>query len=160
MASGEIVLQALQAIEFTKDLEDKQLEKLASIATFVTFSEGAMIFREGDASDLVYLIETGEVDLLTQVPGHGQVTILTLGPGQLLGWSSLFPPERKTAGAKTLQATRAVAINATKLRELCEVDHVLGCRIMWRVAEVISNRLRAARTQLLDMFEPSKKRKS
>lgn len=159
MASNEIVLQSLQTIAFTKDLEKEQLEKLASIATYVTFSEGTTIFKEGDVSDLVYLIESGEVDLLTQVPGHGQVTILTLGPGQLLGWSSLFPPERKTAGAKTRQPTRAIALNATQLRELCQVDHDLGCDIMFRVAQVISTRLRAARAQLLDIFEPQKKRK-
>jgi CRP-like cAMP-binding protein len=156
--TSEIVLQALQSIKFAKNFDQKQLEKLASISTQVTFSEGSTIFHEGDASELVYLIEEGEVILTTQVPGHGQVTIFTLGPGQLLGWSSLFPPERKTAGAQTKVFTRAIAINATQLQELCQSDHDLGYSIMWRVAEIISNRLRAARAQLLDMFEPSKKR--
>jgi CRP-like cAMP-binding protein len=156
--SSETVVRALQNIEFTKELEKKQLDALASVATYVTFSEGATIFREGDASDLVYLIDSGEVELLTKVPGHGHVTILTLGPGQLLGWSSLFPPERKTASARTLSPTKAIAINATKMRELCQEDLSLGCHIMWRVAEIISQRLRAARAQLLDMFEPTKKK--
>lgn len=158
MMSTEIVLGALQRIEFTKDLGKGQIESLASAATYVTFSEGSIIFREGDASDLVYLIDEGEVELLTKVPGHDQVRILSLGPGQLLGWSSLFPPERKTASARTLQPTKAIAISATKMRELCLEDQTLGCHTMWRVAEIISQRLRAARAQLLDMFEPMKKR--
>jgi len=145
-------------MEFTQNLEPKHLEKLASIATHVTFSEGATIFREGDASELVYLIEEGQVSLVTQVPGHGQVTILTLGPGQLLGWSSLFPPQRKSAGAQAMEPTRVIAINATQLRNLCQTDHSLGNSIMWRVAEIISTRLRAARAQLLDIFEPTKKK--
>ncbi len=38
--SSEIVLQALASIEFSKDLDQKHLEKLASIATYVTFSDG------------------------------------------------------------------------------------------------------------------------
>jgi CRP-like cAMP-binding protein len=156
--SSETVLRALQSLEFTKDLEPQHLEKLATIATHVTFSEGSTIFREGDASELVYLIEEGQVSLVTQVPGHGQVTILTLGPGQLLGWSSLFPPQRKSAGAQTMEPTRVIAINATQLRELCQTDHSLGNSIMWRVAEIISTRLRAARTQLLDIFGPTSKR--
>lgn len=157
--STETVLEALQAVEFTKDLELEHLEKLASISTHVTFTEGATIFREGDVSELVYLIQDGEISLVTQVPGHGQVTILTLGPGQLLGWSSLFPPQRKTAGAITNEPTRLIAINATQLRELSQTDHELGNSIMWRVAEIISKRLRAARAQLLDIFGPiSKKR--
>ncbi len=156
--SPDTVLKALKTIEFTKDLELDHLEKLASISTHVTFTKGATIFREGDISELVYLIEEGQVSVVTQVPGHGQVTILTLGPGKLLGWSSLFPPERKTAGAITNEPTRVIAINATQLRELAQTDHSLGNSIMWRVAEVISNRLRAARTQLLDIFEPTGKK--
>jgi CRP-like cAMP-binding protein len=156
--ASDLVLQALQSIEFTQNLELKHLEKLVSISTPVTFSEGATIFREGDISELVYLIEEGQVSVVTQVPGHGQVTILTLGPGKLLGWSSLFPPERKTAGAITNKPTRVIAINAAQLRELAQTDHSLGNSIMWRVAEVISNRLRAARTQLLDIFEPTGKK--
>ena len=157
--SSELVLQALQSLEFTQELDPGQLEKLASISTLVTFTEGAAIFKEGDISELVYLIEEGQVTLVTQVPGHGQVTILTVGPGELLGWSSLFPPERKTAGAIAQDATRAIAINATKLRELSQTEPELGNKIMWSVAEVISNRLRAAREKLLDMFEPVEKKK-
>ncbi len=155
---SETVLRSLQSLEFTKDLEPQHLEKLATIATHVTFSEGSTIFREGDISELVYLIEAGQVSLVTQVPGHGQVTVITLGPGQLLGWSSLFPPQRKTAGAQTLEPTRVIAINATQLRELCQMDPSLGNKVMWRVAEVISERLRAARAQLLDIFGPTSKR--
>ena len=155
---SELVLNALRSMEFTQDLEPKQLEKLASIATYVTFSEGATIFREGDDSELVYLILEGEVSLLTQVPGHGQVTILTVGPGQLLGWSSLFPPQKKTAGAQTNASTKAVAFNALQLQELCTADHDIGFEIMSRVAQVISNRLSVSRELLLDMFESTKKK--
>ena len=155
---SELVLNALRSMEFTQDFEPKQLEKLASIATYVTFSEGATIFREGDGSELVYLILEGEVSLLTQVPGHGQVTILTVGPGKLLGWSSLFPPQKKTAGAQTNASTKAVAFNALQLQELCTADHDIGFEIMSRVAQVISNRLSISRELLLDMFESTKKK--
>lgn len=152
----ETVLKALQSLEFTRDLKYEHQAKLASISTHVTFSESAILFNENDISELVYLIEEGRVALLTLVPGHGNVTILEVGPGEILGWSSLFAPKRKTASAKALEATRAVAINATRLRELCRADTELGYNIIWRVANVISDRLRAARAQLLDMFEPSR----
>ena len=157
--TSELVLNALRSMEFTQDLKPKQFEKLASIATYVTFSEGATIFREGDDSELVYLILEGQVSLLTQVPGHGQVTILTLGPGQLLGWSSLFPPQKKTAGAQTRTSTKAIAINASQLHELCTTDYDIGYEVMSRVAQVISNRLSASRDLLLDMFELPREKK-
>lgn len=153
MSSTINVLEALNTLEFTREFDQKQREKMASISTYVTFSKGATIFQEGDASDLVYLIVEGEVSLTTKVPGHGQVDILTIGPGQLLGWSSLFTPKRKTAGAHTLGPTKAIAINAHKLIDLCKQNTDLGFQLMWQVADVISGRLRAAREQLLDIFE-------
>jgi CRP-like cAMP-binding protein len=156
--TSDALIRALETIEFTQDLDKKHLETLASISSQVSFSEGANLFREGDISELVYLVEEGEVILETQVPGHGQVAIHTLGPGQLLGWSSLFPPEKKTANARASIPTRAIAINAAKLRELCDTEFELGCKIMWRVAQVISNRLRIARSQILDIFEPSRRK--
>ncbi len=150
----ESVLQTLQAMEFTRDLEPRHLEKLASMATEVSFAEGETIFREGDMGDVVYLIQEGRVAVEIHVPGRGRVTVLTVGPGQLLGWSSIFPPRRKTASGRAVTPVRAIAINATQLREACQADHDLGYAILWRVAEVIADRLKATRMQLLDVFAP------
>jgi CRP-like cAMP-binding protein len=154
--SHEALIKALQSLEFTKDLKHEHLAALGAIASHVSFSEGATIFSEEDVSELVYVLERGRVVLLTKVPGHGEVPILELGAGDLLGWSSLFAPKRKTASANVVEAVHAIAINATKLRELCRTDTELGYNILWRVANVISERLRAARAMLLDMFEPSR----
>ncbi len=150
----ESVLRALQSLEFTRDLDPQYLKKLAAIATEVTFSEGATVFHEGGPSELVYLVEEGEVAVEIQVPGHGQVQVLTVGPGQLLGWSSLFPSRRKTASGRALTPIRAIAINSEELRKLLDTDHELGYAIMWRVAKVIAERLEATRMQLVDMLTP------
>ena len=149
----ELLLAALRSMEFTQGLTSEQTEKLASISTHVTFSEGATIFHEGDESELVYLIQEGEVSLLSRIPGHGLVTILTLGPGQILGWSSVFPPQKKTAGALANAPTKTIAIHSAELAKLCDADHDIGFEIMSRVAQISSKRLIAARNLLMDIYE-------
>lgn len=156
MASDDL-LQMLQSMDILKEFSRAQLSKLAEICGRVTFSEGAQIFREGDESELVYLVEEGQVILETKVPGHGQVHLLTIEPGQLLGWSSIFPPRRKTASARAGTPVEAIAIHEDGLRQLCQSDTDLGFLMMWNVAQVISDRLRAARMQLLDVFAPTKR---
>jgi CRP-like cAMP-binding protein len=148
------MLEALQDMEFVAGLTVQELETLASMSHFVVFSDGEMIFREGDMGKLVYLIQEGNVAIETHVPGHGRVTVLTVESGQLLGWSSLLPPQRKTAGGRALSQTRAIAIDAVQLWEACQADHDLGYAVMSRVAQVIANRLRATRLQVLDIFAP------
>lgn len=106
------VLQTLQELEFTKDMEPRYLEELAALASEIKFGEGQTIFREADVGEFVYLIAEGQVAVEIHVPGRGRVTILTVGPGQLLGWSSLFPSAHKTASARTVTTAAATAVTA------------------------------------------------
>jgi hypothetical protein len=151
----ETIPKTLQELEFTRDIPLEQLEKLAALAFEVSFHEDFTIFRETDAGELLYLIKSGQVALYVSVPGKGRMTILTLGPGQILAWSSLFPSGRKTASARTVTPTEAIAFNAAQLRDAMDEDKELGYAILWRVADVVANRLKATRLQLLDIFAPS-----
>ncbi len=151
----ETILEAFQELEFTSNMDPTQLEQLSALAFEVSFAEGQWIFRETDVGELVYLIKEGKVALSISVPGQGRKSILTLGPGQILGWSSLFPSGRKTANARTVTPTRAYAFNASQLREAMDADHDLGCALLWEIANVIAGRLKATRLQLLDIFAPS-----
>lgn len=153
--SSDAVMSALKSIEFGQFMETQHLEKLASMSKLVWFSADEEIFREGDVEDTVYLILEGQVSVEIYVPGKGRVTVLTLGPGQLLGWSPLFAGNPNTASGRTTIRTRAIAIDAHRLRIMCQIDHELGCAIGWRIAEVIAGRLRATRLQLLDIFAPA-----
>jgi CRP-like cAMP-binding protein len=134
---------------FTQGMEPNQIKKLASIATEVKFDSEEAIFREGDEARTIYFIVEGQVIIESRVAGHGLVTMLTLGPGELLGWSSLFPPRRKTSSARALQPTWAVAIDTEKLQQLCQTDHLLEDSIIRRIADVIAARLKATRQHML-----------
>ena len=63
-----------------------------------------MVYREGDPGSPVYLVEEGLVAVELVVPGRGAVTILTVGPGEIFGWSSLFYQRPKTSAARAAGA--------------------------------------------------------
>ena len=77
-----------------------------------------------------------------------------MGPGEVFGWSSLFQQRPKTAAARTIEPTRALALDAGRLRELCDADPRLGYLLTRRILEVVSERLKATRMQLLDIYSP------
>jgi CRP-like cAMP-binding protein len=70
----------------------------------------------------------------------------------LFGWSSLFYEKPKTALAAVLEPTRALALNAASLREQSENDTGFGYRLTRVVLRIVSDRLKATRAQLIDMF--------
>jgi len=147
-------LTMLQSAELTRDMETRQLKKLASMASQAEFSEGEVIYQKGDMGRAVYLIEAGEVVVEMTVPDHGQVTIITFGPGQFFGWSSLFPSERKMAWTRAAKPTRALAINASRLKAACQFDHNLEYAIVRRASRAMADRILAVRRQMADSSWP------
>lgn len=136
----------------TAGLEASQVERLTPIATPRDWAAGTSIYREGDQGSPLYLVETGRVAIEVVVPGRGPVIIMTVGPGDVFGWSSLFRDRPKSAAARTTASTRAWAVDPAPLRALCDADPVLGYALTRRLIEVISERLKASRIQLIDVF--------
>jgi CRP/FNR family cyclic AMP-dependent transcriptional regulator len=144
----------LKDLTFAQGLNPDQLNRIAEIATPVEWVAGQTVFREGDRDSVLYVVETGRVAIEVTVPGRGRVIILTVGPGEVFGWSSIFQQRPKTAAARTTELTTALALDAIRLRELCDADPQLGYVLTRRVLEVVSERLKATRMQLLDIYSP------
>jgi CRP-like cAMP-binding protein len=142
----------LGQLRFAAGLTPQTLAELAGIATSQAFAPRSVIFREGTTCPDVFIVQTGHVALEMYVPGRGAVRILTVGEGELLGWSALLGNGNMTATAMTLENVHLVAISGTKLRQLCESNPAMGVRVMQQVAAALSQRLVATRLQLLDLF--------
>jgi CRP-like cAMP-binding protein len=143
---------AWEKLGFTQDLDPAHIDKLARIASPVEWKAGAIVYREGDPASPLYVVEEGRVALEMTVPGRAPVTILTVGPGEIFGWSSLFYLRPKTSAARALVPSRALALDAAGFRALCDADPVFGYALTRRILQVVSERLKAARIQLLDVF--------
>ena len=137
---------------FLKDLEPRHLQLIVGCAANVRFEAGQFIFREGAAAKQFYIVRHGKIALEIFVPGRGPVTIQTLGEGEVLGWSWLFPPYQWHFDARALELTRAIALDGECLRGKCETDHDLGYELVKRFANVMMERLQATRLQLLDVY--------
>ena len=134
---------------FLSGLEDRHLDQLVGCASNVRFDAGHFILREGDEADQFYLLRHGKVALEVTAPGRGPIIILTLGEGEVLGWSWLVPPYRWRFDARAVEPTRAVVLDGKCLRTKSEEDHDLGYELLKRFAHIIEKRLAATRMQLL-----------
>ena len=142
----------LDAEEFFRGLDADYLDLIAGCGTNTHFDAGTMIFREGEPADTFYVLRSGKVALEIHVPERGALVIETLGPGELLGWSWLFPPYKWHFDARAIDGTSAVALDGACLRGKCDDDPRLGYLLMQRFARVSQERLQATRLQLLDVY--------
>jgi putative ABC transport system ATP-binding protein len=69
-----------QVVELVPHLAADQLEPRE-----VTLEAGQYLFRQGDASDLVYLVQSGDVEILRDMADGTEALLTVIGPGAYFG---------------------------------------------------------------------------
>lgn len=138
---------------FARDLGKQYGELLTGCASNVRFDAGEFLFHEGEEANQFYLIRHGSVAVEIFAGPSRVTTITTIGEGEVLGWSWLFPPYRWKFDARAVEPTRAIALDGKCLRAKCEADHDLGYELLKRFAHMVEQRLDATRFQLLNIYE-------
>jgi NADH dehydrogenase len=82
------------------------------------FEPDEVIFREGDRGDQLYVVVDGEVDVVRQVPGQGEVTLRTLGPGDSFGEIALVTEMARTATVKSRTGVNVLTIDRDAFHQL------------------------------------------
>ena len=65
------------------------------------FEPGEVIFRQGDRGDRLYIIVDGEVEIVKEELGKGEVTLRRLGPGDCFGEMALVIDTPRTATVRS-----------------------------------------------------------
>lgn len=138
---------------FIKDLDEAYVKQIVGCASNVVYKENEIIFREGDHAKKFYLIRQGKAALEINGREKGNVRILTVGPGQILGWSWIVSPYKWHFEAHALEEIRAIALDGECLRNKCEEDPKLGYEMLKRFSQILESRLQTTRMQLLDVYK-------
>ena len=145
----EVTTPALAGHPFLRGMPPGQLDALSASASDVTFPAGHRIFEEGGFAGKFWLIQSGHVVLDVNVPGVGREIVDTIGIGDLLGCSWLFPPYRWAFGAVCATPVRAYEFDAAAIRDRCAADPAFGAEFRERLLRVLARRLQGTRARLI-----------
>jgi CRP-like cAMP-binding protein len=151
------LLSVLQQHPFVEAFGPEHVAALAALARQERFAEGQIIFHEGDDYSVFYLLGDGMVSLELEAADN-VIRVQTLYAGDELDWSALLPHAGKHFQARALTPVTALAFEGEQLLAAFKSDPQFGLAFMLRLMGVVSERLRAARVQLLDMYLPEAKR--
>lgn len=71
--------------------------------------KGEILFREGDASEEMYVIKSGKI-AITKAKGNSEITLAELGPGDMLGEMAFFDNKPRSAGAKAITEAAVIVL--------------------------------------------------
>jgi CRP/FNR family cyclic AMP-dependent transcriptional regulator len=134
------------------ELPPEQRALIAGCGKNRTFGDGEFLMREGDSADTFFAIRRGIVTLYLHDPQRGEIAIESLGAGEIVGLSWLFPPYRVQFDVRAVGPVNTIAFDGACLRGKCEADTALGYALMKRFAATMTQRLQATRVQLLDVY--------
>jgi len=144
-------IEVLRNVDLFEDASEELLEKVAGISEEKTFALGEMVFEEGEKAEWVYVLLEGKIRIsidLTSKPAYITVAMIS-EPNWAFGWSGVVSPYRYTASATCDAETRVLAIPGIQFEEIMLSESECGCKVMKKLTELISSRLRNSRMTLL-----------
>lgn len=100
----------------------------------VTFADGEVIIREGDAAADLYVVVDGAVDVVRE-DEEGRTVLEHIGPGEFFGEVALFSPGPRSASV--------IASGETKLEviDLPTFKAYVGDPLIWSICARMAERL-------------------
>jgi CRP/FNR family cyclic AMP-dependent transcriptional regulator len=125
-------------------LAEPELERVAQVAVPRRFAAHHVIFREGDASNTCYVVETGHARA-TREHGDGRTIALAhFGPGDIFGELAMFDDELRSATVEAIEDVEAIAILGADMRRLLR-EHA---DISYKLVVALGRRLRQTNERL------------
>ena len=99
-----------------------------------TFARADVIFDQGDPGDVLFVIQSGEVEL-SRTGLSGRQIVGRLGPGEFFGEMSVVVGECRTARAVAVAATSLLELDAETLEAMCIERPEIAIRIIRRLTD-------------------------
>uniref|UniRef100_A0A7S4BY39 cGMP-dependent protein kinase n=1 Tax=Chrysotila carterae TaxID=13221 RepID=A0A7S4BY39_CHRCT len=127
MAAKEKNMQFLRSVSLLSPLEDDQIDALASSLEPVSFNDGEVVVKQGDAADALYFIKEGKVNAF--VASAGDAPVATMQSGQFFG-------ENAVSGED--EPKRAATVKAAGDVELLKLSRDAFADLIGDLAETVA----------------------
>ncbi len=129
-------------------LSNQELEAIAELSRPRRFQAGQTIFEEGELGDSVYVIASGDVEVVRRdAQGQPQI-IAVLGGQQFFGEMSLIDKEYRSATVRARTDCELLHLTAENLTTFRKQHRDGFTFVIINIARMLSARLREANTRL------------
>lgn len=133
-------------------LSDEVLAHLAATLTVESPGTGHTLFREGEEASVMYVVVSGEIEVLKRSRGGVDARVALLGPGDWFGEMSIVDIQPRSATVRAVAPCRLVRISPADLDALYRFDVRSYAIVVLNLARELSRRLRVADGILADLI--------
>jgi CRP-like cAMP-binding protein len=141
----QVTVKSEDKVDLFKErgLSAGEMKLLATFSSEERFSEGSMVFREGESGDKLYIVLDGRVRISKFIPGVGEEALAVLDRGDFFGEMALIDDKPRSADAKAHDGGATVlSIDRATLNEILSMDPQASLQFLNLLCRMISRRLR------------------
>ncbi len=152
-SNRETIYELIEKSSFLADLEADEIEKLAQWMKAYSASMGTYILREGDENACLCIIVEGEIDIFKGATSDKHIKIASIPAGGTIGEMGVVDGEALSATAIASKDSVVLILSRTEFQNLVKSNDRLGIKLLWKLAKIISTRLRKTTGRLADTLE-------
>ncbi len=135
----------LREIGLFGGLEEPMLEVLARELPLQQVGVGTCVVAEGDAAREMFVVVSGELEVVKRSPGGSDVRVAMLGPGDWFGEMAILDVQPRSATVRSLAPSVLAKLSAEHVDQLLyRRDLKAYALLIMNIAREMSRRLRVA----------------
>jgi CRP/FNR family cyclic AMP-dependent transcriptional regulator len=143
---------SLRRIKILAELKDAQLAHLAEFIEMQEIPQWTVVFQQGDTSDSMYLVMSGELRARTMVSGK-ETILATFGPGEFFGDMALFDHGPRSADVLANVNSTLFRMTSVSFDRMTREAPALATPFLQATARTLSARIRADNKRLTRVTE-------
>ncbi|MEZ4389722.1 MAG: cyclic nucleotide-binding domain-containing protein [Polyangiales bacterium] len=139
-------------------LDDDEVDAFTLFLRERRVEAGAILFREGDPGESLFVLLEGEANVYVRGPGGDHLRVATLAAGDVLGERSCIDPSPRSATVTATSEVRALELSRAELDRMIRELPSVASRLLGVIAQALAGRLRSVERKIdheLGVDEPS-----
>ena len=152
MISNMSEVSKFRYLPIFRDIPAEELEQIGTMFELKQIIAGETIFHQGDEAKNLFILLTGKVSIRYKPYDGPPLTISSIIPGWVFGWSAALGRETYTSEAFALLPGSAFGLSKEHLLEICNRNDEAGIIFLDRLTSIIADRLNQTPKQILSVL--------
>lgn len=103
---------------------------------------GEELFHENDGGDSLFILQSGRVEVFKTIRGEVDRVLASFGPGDVIGEISFIDGARRSAGARTTEASEFLVLSREAFAKVQRARPEIAARLFNNLAAILASRFR------------------
>jgi len=142
------IIDFLKSIDLFDNLKSREIARLERTLHKRIYKTGEVIFNEGDPGAALYILRSGEVDIVIKNNSDNPIHLTKLTSGMFFGEIALFDEVPRSATVIASEDSEIIALSKPDFILFSKKEPSIGIKICMKLGAILSARLIATNKQI------------